>query len=398
MALDETKSAAELAAEVKTSFDKKFDAVQEIAQKALAEAENGKKMAQADKEKADEALMEMNGFKAQLDQLEQKLARGGSAETSRKSVGELFTDSDSFKEFAANPRKGASADLEVKADITTGTGAGGMSDAIHSSHIPGIMPLPQRRMTVRDLITAGRTDGPIIDYDKETGFTNNAAPVAEGALKPQSDISIEEVQTRTKVLAHWMRISKQALSDVSQIRSVIDQRLLYGLAYVEEQQMLYGDGTGENLHGIVPQATAYSAPITVAGETSLDKVRLMILQAAVAQYPATGIVMNDLDLAFIETMKDANGLYIIGNPQGTMSKTLWGLPVVTTQAMTVDKVLVGAFKMGAQVFDQWSSRIETGFQNDDFTRNKVTILAEERLALAVYRPEAFIYGDFGRVA
>lgn len=65
--------------------------------------------------------------------------------------------------------------------------------------------------------------------------------------------------------------------------------------------------------------------------------------------------------------------------------------------MAVDKVLVGAFKLGAQVFDRWDARVEVGYVNDDFTKNLVTILAEERLALAVYRPEAFIYGDFGRV-
>jgi len=86
------------------------------------------------------------------------------------------------------------------------------------------------------------------------------------------------------------------------------------------------------------------------------------------------------------------------NPQGTTSPTLWNLPVVTTQAIAQDKFLTGAFQMGAQVFDQWSAAIEAGFENDDFTKNKITILAEERLALAVYRPEAFIYGDFGRVA
>jgi HK97 family phage major capsid protein len=67
--------------------------------------------------------------------------------------------------------------------------------------------------------------------------------------------------------------------------------------------------------------------------------------------------------------------------------------VVETQAISVGKFLTGAFKLGAQIFDQWTSRIEVGFQNDDFVRNKVTILGEERLALAVYRPEGFIYGN-----
>ena len=66
--------------------------------------------------------------------------------------------------------------------------------------------------------------------------------------------------------------------------------------------------------------------------------------------------------------------------------------MVETQSMGVGKFLTGAFDLGAQLFDREQSSVMTGFENDDFTRNLITILAEERLALAVYRPEAFIYG------
>jgi HK97 family phage major capsid protein len=253
-------------------------------------------------------------------------------------------------------------------------------------------------MTVRDLLTQGRMDGNTLEYVKETGFTNSAAPVAEAAAKPESDLKVDLVSTSAKVIAHWTKASRQVLSDISQLKSIIDQRLIYGLGYVEEAQLLNGDGTGQNLNGIIPQATAYSAPFVVSDDNgNIDQVRLMMLQAALAEYPATGIVMHPTDWARIELTKDGNGQYIIGVPQGTAQPTLWGLPVVATQAITVDKVLVGAFQLGAQVFDRWDARVETGYVNDDFTKNFVTVLAEERLALAVYRPEAFIYGDLGNV-
>ena len=400
MPLDDEKTVAELAKEINDKFSAKLDEVKEIAEKAISEAEKGTKSSNSANEKTDETLNELNSLKSILDELQQKgLRQGGDATGAQKSVGAQFVESESFKAFQANPRKGDSAELLIKADLTTATGgAGGMGAAVHANHLPGIKPLPQRRMTVRSLLMPGQTDLPLIDYDRETGFTNNAAPTAEGALKPQSTFEIEEVQTRTKVIAHWIRVSKQTLSDVSQIRSTIDNRLLYGLDFKEELQLLFGDNTGENLHGIVPQATAYAAPNGVDDSSVIDKLRLMALQAVLAEYPSTGFVLNPIDWAAIELLKDTTGRYIIGNPQGSLSPTLWGLPVVETPAMTPDKALAGAFDMGAQVFDQWSSRIETGYQNDDFTRNKVTILAEERLALAVYRPEAFIFGDLGRIA
>jgi HK97 family phage major capsid protein len=149
------------------------------------------------------------------------------------------------------------------------------------------------------------------------------------------------------------------------------------------------------LHGIIPQATAYVAPVSLADLNMIDVLRLAMLQAALAEYPASGHVLHPTDWATIETLKDGEGRYIIGNPQGQLTPTLWRLPVVETQAITVRKFLTGAYKLGAQVFDRWAARVEVATENeDDFIKNLVTILAEERVALAVYRPEAFIYGDF----
>lgn len=396
------KSAADLAAEIKGDFEKKFDEVKGLAEKAVAEAQKGVDASSAQKETIDGALTAMNEAKARLDDLEQKMARGGGNDREgAKSIGQQFVESEGFKGFEATgfSKSARGGDLQIKATLTSATtdAAGSVGDAVNQTRLPGILPLPQRRMTVRDLLSQGRMDGSTLEYVKETGFTNSAAPVAEGSAKPESDLKFDLVTTSAKVIAHWMKASKQILGDVSQLRSVIDERLLYGLAYAEEQQLLNGSGTGQNLLGIIPQASAYAAPITIAGATSIDQMRLAMLQAALAEYPATGHVMNPIDWAFIETLKDSQGRYIIGNPQGTASPTLWSLPVVTTQAIAVDKFLTGAFKLGAQVFDRWDARVETGYVNDDFTKNLVTILAEERLALAVYRPEAFIYGDFGRV-
>ncbi|WP_141652296.1 phage major capsid protein [Rhizobium grahamii] len=397
-----TKSVSELAADIKADHQKAFDAVKAIADEALGKAKSGEALSSSLKEKADEALVKMNTLTEQVAQMEQKLARGAGGEhEGQKTIGEQFVEGDGFKAFkdAGFSKSARGADLNVKATLTSATtdSAGSVGDAIAPTRIPGVMPLAQRRMTVRDLLSQGRMDGSTLEYVKETGFVNNAAPVAEGAAKPSSDIKFDLVTTTAKVIAHWMKASKQVLEDISQLRSIIDQRLLYGLAYVEESQLLNGDGTGQNLNGIIPQATAYSAPITLTSPTSIDIMRLAMLQAALAEYPATGHVMNPIDWAWIETLKDGEGRYIIGNPQGTVTPTLWGLPVVTTQAMTVDKFLTGAFKMGAQVFDRWDARVEAAYVNDDFIKNLITMLAEERLALAVYRPEAFIYGDFGRV-
>ena len=355
------------------------------------------------KEKVDELLIKQGELQAQLTHAQQALAKletksqdGGRPQ----SLGEQFVNNEAVRAFLAKTNPRGRVDVTFNAAITSVTtntdGAAG--DLVQNTRLPGVVALPQRRLTVRDLISPGRMDGSTLEYVKETGFTNNAAPVAEGATKPESSMKFDLVTTSAKVIAHWVKASRQILDDASQLQSIVDQRLRYGLAYVEEQQLLNGDGTGQNLLGIVPQASAYTAPITVSGATIIDQIRLALLQAELAEYPSTGIVMNPKDWTRVELLKDSQGRYIIGNPQGNAAASLWGIPVVTTQAMQEDKFLAGAFRLGAQLFDRWEARVEVSTENqDDFIRNMVTILAEERLALAVYRPEAFVYGDFGNL-
>ena len=375
--------------------------------KAHAEksADNAK-MTSDVKAKVDELLTQQSALQANLQAAEQKLAtieaNGAGGDVQHESFGRQFVNSEAFEKFAAQTTPRGRVDLTFNAAITSVTtdtdGAAG--DLVTPTRLPGIVAPPNRRLTVRDLLSQGRMDGNTLEYVKETGFTNAAAPVAEGAKKPESSLKFDMVSTTAKVIAHYVKASRQILDDASQLASYIDNRLRYGLAYVEEQQLLNGNGTGQNLLGIIPQATAYAAPFTPAGTpTAIDQLRLAMLQAQLAEYPASGIVLNPIDWAVIELLKDTEGRYIIGNPQGNLAPTLWGLPVVATQAIAEDKFLVGAFQLGAQVFDRWQARVEIATENeDDFVKNMVTILAEERLALAVYRPEAFVYGDMGRVA
>lgn len=391
--------------EIKASLDKISGDVKAAGEKALAEAKAAGKLSEETKAEVDKLLVTQGELQANLQATQQALAKleanGAGGDVQHESFGQRFVNSDDFKAFAGKTTPRGRVDMTFHAAITTLTtdADGSAGDLVTATRLPGVIAPPDRRMTVRDLITPGRMDGQVLEYVKETGFTNNAGMVAETAKKPESTLKFDMVTTSAKVIAHFVKASRQILSDASQLASYIDGRLRYGLAFKEEQQLLNGDGTGQNLLGIIPQASAFVAPFDPAGtETNIDNIRLAMLQAALAEFPATGIVMHPSDWARIELLKDTTGRYIIGNPQGVAQPTLWGQPVVATQAISVDKFLTGAFKLGAQVFDRWEARVEVATENeDDFVKNLVTILAEERLALAVYRPEAFIYGDFGNV-
>lgn len=397
---DENKSAAELAAEVKAAFEAKLDAVKAIAEETKGKLEAGENLTTSAKELADEAITGMNEAKARLDELEQKMARKGEDHAPQfKSAGQLFIDNDEVKAMMEAGRGKVSLEIEQKAIISglTTDADGSAGDLVVPQRAP-LVDAVERRMTIRDLLMPGNTSSSSIQYPKETGFTNSAATHTEtaGTAKPQSEIKFDLVTATVTTIAHWVLATRQILDDAPMLRSYIDGRLRYGLRYAEELQLLNGNGSGTNLNGVYTQATALGAnPGIVAFPQRFDVIRFAILQAALAELPPSGVVLHPTDWALMELTKDDVGRYIIGNPAGEAQPRLWGLPVVATQAMTQDKFLVGAFSTAAQIFDRQEARVEASTEDsDNFRKNLVTILAEERLALAVYRPEAFIKGDF----
>ncbi|MEI4812038.1 phage major capsid protein [Pseudomonas aeruginosa] len=337
-------------------------------------------------------------FQDRLQDLEQKLARRFSANdpSGAKSLGEQFTEDDDFKALAEKGRGVARLRVKAVTNITSATtGTGGVGVAIQPDRVPGIIAGPDRPFTIRDLIMPGRTGSNAIEFVQESGFQNMAAPVAETLSKPQSDLSFELKTTTVKTIAHWFRASKQVLADIPLLQSYINGRAIYGLKYVEENQILAGDGTGQNLLGLIPQATAFNDALRKAGDTKIDTLRRAILQVRIAEYRASAIALNPIDWADLELSKDSTGQYIWVNVQDGGQQRMWRLPVIDTNAVPEGEFLVGAFNIAAQVFDREDANVEVSTEDgDNFTKNMVTIRAEERLALAVYRPESFIHGEF----
>lgn len=348
------------------------------------------------RDKVDKLLLEQGALQARLQEAEQKLLKGPQSQQEERelSIGERVA-TDKEMEGVSSTFRGTRRVQMPRSAITSATGSG--AALVRPDRMAGIVGGPQRRLTIRDLIAPGETESNSVEYVKETGFTNNAAPVAENTGKPYSEINFGLVQAGVRTIAHLFKASRQILDDAKQLQSFINARAEYGLMIKEELQLLYGNNTGANLHGIIPQASAYVKPTgaAVVDEQHIDRIRLALLQAALAEYAADGIVLNPIDWAVIEMLKDSNKNYLIGKPQGQTTPTLWNRPVVETQSIVQNEFLVGAFKMGAQIYDRMDIEVLISTENDkDFENNMVTIRAEERLALTVYRPEAFVTGDF----
>lgn len=330
---------------------------------------------------------------ARLAAIEQLAVRANNEVEQKRTLGQMFVESDEFKEFAGKQRhKGQSRALEIK-DITSGSASAG--DGIWSYREPGIVSDPYRPRMLRSLIPTVPVNTNLVEWVQTNVRTNSAAMVSEGGKKPKSDLTYDRKETPVRKIAHYFKTSMEVLQDFKRLRAEIDNEGMEMLKQVEEDQLLLGDGTGINLLGLIPQATPFDiAAVKASTDTPVDILRRAILQVRQSYYGATGIVLNPADWAEIELLKDGENRYLFSAATTGAPARLWGLPVVECDAMPQGDFMVGAFATAATIYDRMQAAIFMSTENeDDFIHNMVSIMFEERLALAVKRPLAFVHGE-----
>lgn len=352
------------------------------------------------------------------------MAAAGRGRGGVKTLGELFTGSDEFKRFKDSGMNSMAGSFEAKHyDITKNAGIlpGGLQQkdvyGAMDSHVinQGIgtviqfdpmIPRQQRPSRVRDLFPQASTSANLIDYFQVLGFAENngegnAQTVADynnGAFgqKPQSNLKFRPAQAPVRTIAHWEAAHRNIIMDVPQLQATINNELLYGLALQEDWQLLQGDGNVENIKGILNHEgiQIYTA---LDNELKSDSLRKASTLAMLANFPPNGYVLHPNDWEDIELQKGSgDGQYMLfTNIAVGVNAQVWRQPVVETAAMDEGTFLNGAFGAGAQVYDRMRASIRIAEQHAGFfTQNAVAILCEERLALAVKRPEAFVKGTF----
>jgi len=284
--------------------------------------------------------------------------------------------------------------VEFSAEVlsTTEGNAGGAA-LITPDYRPGIWQILTQLPTVRQLLASGTTDSNQIVYFVESLATNAAAAVEELGEKPESALRFARTTDDVKKVATWIPASTEMLEDFRQIASYIDSRLRIFLRDEVDDQLLNGDGADGELLGLRNRSGLTTLLLASGEQNIMDAIHRQITQILIGSFVMPdGIIMNPIDWEHaVLTKEEGTGAYIGASPFSPMqSRTMWGLPVVITQKMTAGRAFIGAFGSMAQVFSKGGITVSMSNSHEDFfTHNKVAILAEERLALAVYRPKAF---------
>jgi len=314
-----------------------------------------------------------------------------------ESLGTLLKEkSDELK--AMKEKSGASVQITLKAAGTMALSTNVTGQVPQAEREAGITRIVRRNPFILELVNVGSIMSNVWEWVEQKNLDGGAAMTAEGAAKSQADFDLVVASANVKKVTAYIKITKEMLDDVELMRSEIDQELTELINLKIDDQLLNGTGLTVNLTGIVTNATAWAAgafALAIPTPTKWDVLRTAINQVRVNLFEPTYIVMHPTDVTSMELSKDSTGQYIMPPFAAVDGSIVSGIRVVANTGVTIDKFLVGDFSKAGVRFKEGLT-INVGYENDDFTKNLVTILAEARLVQRVKSNHygAFVYGDF----
>lgn len=305
----------------------------------------------------------------------------------KMTAGEEFVKSEQYKALlSGNVHR---ARLEVKNTVTSGT------TTTFPQQNPGVIPGDFAPTSIRAALRTVPVSSLLVNSLREETWNNSAAAVAQGAAKPESDITFEQYNVTVETIAHWIKVSNQLLADAPAIVAYIDARARDGLAQEIDRQLLLGNGATPNLSGLT-NAGNYTAYSAVSDDLVVDAINRAKYQLwATGNQPDT-VILNPADWGAMERTREGvgSGMYLYGIPGTPASQNPFGVRVVLSNYMVPGNFLIGALARSAVLYARQGATVELGYVNDDFTKNLVTIRVEERLGLGVERPSGILYGAF----
>lgn len=267
----------------------------------------------------------------------------------------------------------------------------------------GLQAPVQRPLDILSLVSSGTTNSNLIEYVQSVGINTGAAEVAEGQVKPELALAFTDADAPVRTIAGWLKLRKQTLADAPALQAFVDNQIRYAVQRRLNDQIMAGNGTGENLRGILNTTGVQTT--TVAGTDNIaDRVLKGITSVLLTDQQASAVALNPVDWQAIMLLRDASGAsattggYVFGGPAGTVTPRIWGLPAVASQAVPAGTALVGDFAQAQVMIREGLRVLFSDSDQNDFVTNRVTMLGELRAGLLVWRPDAFAKVNLGAVA
>jgi HK97 family phage major capsid protein len=294
---------------------------------------------------------------------------------------------------AMKEKSGASVQITLKAAGTMALSTNTTGQVTQAERETGITRIVRRNPFILELVNVGTIMSNVWEWVEQKNIDGGSAMTAEGAAKSQADFDLVVASANVKKVTAYIKVTKEMLDDVALMRSEIDQELTELINLRIDDQLLNGTGLTVNLTGINTNATAWAAgafALSIPSPNVFDVIRTAINQVRVNLFEPNYVIMHPTDVTKMDLAKASDGHYVLPPFISNDGTTVSGIRVVSNTGVTVDNFLVGDFSKAGVRFKEGLT-INVGYENDDFTKNLVTILAEARL---VQRVKSNHYGAF----
>jgi HK97 family phage major capsid protein len=356
-------------------------------------------------EKTAAANERINAMEKELSALQQNAAGIPAAVSAPafRTYGEAFVADKAFQDFKAsisgNRHAGFRKELAAAPETTQASNSASRTSLAAPTEL-GLVTDPRQILNIESLfgrLTVGGSAYQYVKYGYTTTDTaTGPAVVAEGAAKPEANYA-GTIQTGTvKTIAAWTKMTEQMIADDANIVSFINADMQYQLNKVIDYQLVRGTGSGQ-LKGL-NQSGNYTDYITGSGFTTGDTVIDLVLKVS-AQMRAANInnitlLLNPVDWVKVLTAKNVNKDYLIPGIVDSPTQRIWGIPVILSGSVEAGKFHMGDFFAGGKIIERSGIAVEMDREQDDFTKNLMTLRVERRLDFAVVQPKALAYGNF----
>ncbi|MCW2957125.1 MAG: phage major capsid protein [Thermoleophilia bacterium] len=325
----------------------------------------------------------------------------GSSEGQKSALGWRIVQSDAFKSFRKAHPTGTDGGTPVRVEVKnvgdlSDIGMKATLDTTFGQARPTALPGYQNYLpaasniapTLLDLITVGQTDSATLEYRQVVAETNSAAIVAEGALKPLSDITTDAADAKVFTYADGFDATNQFLADEPALATFMDGAVRQHLRMLIEDRLLNGPGGASAPTGILAttgvQAQAFTTDVLTTLANALQKVDDV-------NGEAQAIVLHPSKAWALRLLKDADGRYLSGGPFSDSTFTsLWGVPVVMSRRVATNTALVGNFRTVNFLQREPLSVLAFNQHKDYAQRNMVYVRAELRAMQLIYSPREIV--------
>ena len=291
--------------------------------------------------------------------------------------------------------------LRAPATMTIGTSLNGSAYLPNVQVAPGVVDLVRNQPTFWDYLRKGRTNANPYVWVNKVNKEGNAQFIGEGVLKPLASFQLETETSNPKKAAERMKVSTELLNDSEGIETMIRDELRYEVEMAANTAVLTGVASATSPAGITTLASAYTlTSIQTPNPNNADAIRAAIAQLRSLNFTQNIVAfVNPIDAANMDLSKAVDsGVYMLPPFTTADGRRIAGVPVIEDNNIAVGYLLIGDMSKYRILIHQ-DFFIAWGWENDDFSKNLVTVIGEIRFHqfMSSNHVGAFIYDTFANI-